>query len=301
MIDAAGGMLVVMLRFLALAATTGILGAWVFGRLVVDRLIGDLGDRHRPSLHRFSVRVAIGCSAVLMLSTAARLFAQAAAFTEPGDPLWPSVLSVLQTRWGWALVAQALTATIVGVTLLFGRHGETWPRLSEAGVAALAVLPAYLGHAGAAGEWRAISVLVDVTHVAAAGSWVGALGLLTATALRGRGTADGRALSAALIVAFHPVAMVAASTVFVTGLVTAWLRMGAPVGIASSSYSGLFVAKLLLVGVVGAIGAGHAKLARRRQQSVDAASTGRTLLAETMLAVLVLAITAVLTGTEPIA
>ena len=95
--------------------------------------------------------------------------------------------------------------------------------------------------------------------------------------------------------------MVAASTVFITGLVTAWLRMGAPVGIASSSYSGLFVAKLLLVGVVGAIGAGHAKLARRRQHLVDTASTSRTLLSETALAVIVLAITAVLAGTEPIA
>lgn len=301
MIDDAGGILSVTLRFTALAATTGALGAWVFARLVVDRLAGDVGGPHRHSLHRFSVRVAIGCTAILMLSAAVRLFAQAAAFTEPGDPLWPSVLSVLQTRWGWALIAQALTATIVGVTLLFGRHGETWPRLSEAGVAALAVLPAYLGHAGAAGELRAFSVLVDIAHVAAAGSWVGVLGLLTAAVLRDRGTVDGPARAAALIIAFHPVAMVAASTVFATGLVTAWLRMGVPVGIASSSYSGLFVAKLLLVGVVGALGAGHAKLARRRQPLVDAASTGRTLLAETALAVIVLAITAVLAGTEPVA
>lgn len=301
MIDAAGGILIVTFRFLALAATTGTIGAWVFGRFVVGRLTGDAGERHRHALLFFSVRVAIWCTAILVCSAAARLFAQASAFTEPGDSLWPGVLSVLQTRWGWALAAQALAATIAGVTLRFGRGGETWPRLSEACVAALAVLPAYLGHAGAAGEWRAFSVLVDIPHVAAAGGWVGALGLLTAAAFRARGTADGPAHTAALIVAFHPVAMVAASTVFVTGLVTAWLRMGLPVGIASSSYSGLFVAKLLLVGVVGAIGAGHAKLARRGQPLLDATSTSRTLLAETALAVIVLAITAVLAGTEPVA
>ncbi len=300
MIDAAGGILVVTLRFLVLAATTGVLGAWVFGRLVVGRLIGDAGDRHRHSLHHFSVRVAIWCTAVLLLSAAARLFAQAAAFAEPGDPLWPSALSVLQTRWGWALAAQALAAGIAGVTLLFGRRRQAWPRVSEVCVAGLAVLPAFLGHAAAAGEWRAFSVLVDIAHLTAAGSWVGALGLLTTAAVRDRRKVDGSALCAALIVAFHPVAVVAASTVFVTGLVTAWLRMGVPVGIASSSYSGLFVAKLLLVGVTAALGAGHSRQARRRVQAVEVNSTSRTLVSETLLAVLVLAITAVLAGTDPI-
>lgn len=235
-----------------------------------------------------------------MVSAVARLGAQAAAFTEPGDPLWPSTLSVLQTRWGWALSGQALAAGIASVTLLVGHRRQAWPRVAEVCVAGLAVLPAFLGHAGAAGEWRAFSVLVDIAHLTAAGSWVGALGLLASWAVGGRRTADGAALCAALIVAFHPVAMVAASTVFVTGLVTAWLRMGIPVGIAASSYSGLFVAKLLIVGVTAAIGAGHSRHARRRLQAVEVHSISRTLVSETLLAVLVLAITAVLAGTDPI-
>jgi putative copper export protein len=300
MIDAAGGPLVVALRFLALAATIGILGAWVFGRFVAGRLTGEVGVRHRTSLEDFSVRTAIWCTALLLLFAAPRLLAQTAAFIGPGDPLWPNALLVLRTRWGWTLAAQAVTAAIAGTALLFGRRRQSWPRVAEVGVAGLVVIPAFLGHAGTAVDLRALSVLVDVVHLAAAGGWVGTLGLLTTAVLRERREGDGPALAAALIVAFHPVAMVAAGTVFVTGLATAWLRMGVPVGIASSSYSGLFVAKLLLVGVTGAIGAGHSKQARRRVQSVEVTSISRTLLAETLLAVLVLAVTAILAGTDPI-
>jgi len=301
MIDAAGGILVVTLRFLALAATIGTLGAWCFGRFVAGRLTGETGEIHRDALQNFSVRTAIWCAALLMLSAAPRLLAQAAAFTEPGDPLWSNVLLVLRTRWGWTLAAQAVTAAIALAALLFGRHRRAWPPLAEVSVAGLVVIPAFLGHAGSAGELRALSVLVDVVHLAAAGGWVGTLALLTTTVVRERREKDGAALAAALIVTFHPVAMVAAGTVFVTGLGTAWLRMGVPVGIASSSYSGLFVAKLLLVGVTGAIGAGHSKQARRRRQAVEVQRISRTLVAETLLAVLVLAVTAILAGTDPIA
>lgn len=301
MIDAAGGPLVATLRLLSLAATIGILGAWVFGRFVAGRLAGEAGEKHRSSLEDFSVRTAIWCLAVLVISAAPRLLAQAAASTEPGDPLWLNAMLVLRSRWGWTIAAQAVTAFIAGAALLPGRRTRTWPPLAEVCVAGLVVIPAFLGHAGAAGELRALSVLVDVVHLAAAGGWVGTLGLLTTAVLRKRRAADGPALAAALIVAFHPVAMISAGTVFVTGLGTAWLRMGVPVGIASSSYSGLFVAKLLLVGVTGAIGAGHSKQARRRVPAVELRSVSRSLMTETLLAVLVLAITAILAGTDPIA
>jgi len=225
MIDAAGGPLIVALRFLAFVAITGLLGTWFFCRFVLARVAGDAGERHRRWLKAFSVH--------------------------------------------------------------------------EIYLAALVSIPALLGHAGSATELRALAVLVDILHIAAAGGWVGALGLVTIACLRQRREPDGPALSAALISAFHPLAMIAAGTVFITGLGTAWLRMGAPVGLASSSYSSLFVAKLLLVGVTGAIGAGHSKLARRRVQTVDMGTVGKTLLAECALAVLVLMVTALLAGTDP--
>jgi putative copper export protein len=176
----------------------------------------------------------------------------------------------------------------------------SWPRLADGATLVLAIAPPFLAHAGAATELRVVSIVVDIIHGLAAGGWVGALALLTTAIIRERHAPDGAARSAQLIAAFHPVALVAAGTVFATGLGTAWLRMGAPEGIASPTYSGLFVAKLLLAGVTGWIGAGHSKLATRRVASVEPRAVSRTLLTECLIAVCVLILTAVLVGTAPI-
>jgi putative copper export protein len=167
-------------------------------------------------------------------------------------------------------------------------------------MAALVLVTPALAHAGAARDLRAVAYAVDLAHGAAAGAWVGALAIVTLLVARVRGTDRGASNSAALFVAFHPVAVVAAPLVFLTGLATAWLRMGAPEGIANPAYSALFVAKLLLAGVVGYFGAGHSKLAIKRAQSVAPEPVWRTLMAECAFAVVVLLVTAVLVGTPPI-
>jgi putative copper export protein len=142
---------------------------------------------------------------------------------------------------------------------------------------------------------------VDLIHGLAAGAWVGALALVAVAVTHARRAEHGTAHATALFAAFHRVAVIAAPTVFVTGLLSAWLRMGAPEGIASPTYSGLFVAKLLLVGVTGYIGAGHSKLATKRAATVSPVAVGRSLVVECAFALAVLAVTAVLVGTAPIA
>jgi putative copper resistance protein D len=249
---------------------------------------------------RMSGRVAMACAAVIVLLAVPRLMTQAQSLSDPGDPLAGMMLSVLGTRWGLALMVQAAAALAVLVAVWSASRSGSQSRVAEFAVMALAIIPAFMGHAIADADRRVLSMLVDVVHVAAAGGWVGTLALLTVAAWRARRDADASTLVASLVVSFHPIAMVTAGAVFVTGLATAWLRMGAPVGIADPTYSGLFVAKLLLVGVTGAIGAGHAKQAKKRVKLVEPAAITRTLLMETLLAVLVLAVTAVLAGTAPI-
>ena len=300
MIAGAGGLVMVVLRFLVLAATTGALGAWIFARFVVPGAAGDAAVAQRPRLVRMSGRVAMACTALIVLLAVPRLMAQAQSLSDPDDPLAAMMFSVLRTHWGWALVVQTAAAVTALVALWAAtRAGGRW-RVAEYAVITLAIVPSFMGHAIADSDRRVLSMLVDILHVAAAGGWVGTLALLTLAALRHRREADAPVLVTSLVVAFHPIAMVTAGTVFVTGLGTAWLRMGAPIGIADPTYSGLFVAKLLLVGVTGAIGAGHAKQAKKRGQKVAPASIGRTLLGETLLAVLVLVVTAILAGTAPI-
>jgi putative copper export protein len=299
-IAGAGGLMMVVLRFLVLTATTGAIGAWIFARFVVPGATGDAAAALGPSLMRMSGRVAMACAAVIVLLAVPRLMTQAQSLSDPGDPLAGMMLAVLGTRWGLALVVQAAAALAVLVAVWSASRSGSQSRVAEFAVMALAIIPAFMGHAIADPDRRVLSMLVDVVHVAAAGGWVGTLALLTIAAWRQRRAADAPVVTAALIVAFHPIAMVTAGAVFVTGLSTAWLRMGAPVGIADPTYSGLFVAKLLVVGITGALGAGHAKQAKRRALKVAPASIGRTLLGETLLAVLVLAVTAILAGTAPI-
>ena len=299
MIDAAGGFGAVALRFAALTATTAALGAWAFGRLVLPRLAASATPARTAELHGLANRIAVWATGILAIAAPTRLL------LAPGDASRIASIAAVNSMgvrslWGGVLVAQGIVAAVACAALLVGRARGGWPRFADACLSVLALLPPFLGHAWAAQELRGVSVLVDLVHLLSAAGWVGALGVLTVAVLGERDAMDGPTRSAELIVAFHPVAVVAAPAVFVTGLVAAWLRMGAPVGIASPTYSGLFVAKLLLVGVAGAVGAGHSKLASRRVRTVNVGLVRRSLLTECLVAVLVLVVTAVLTGTAPI-
>ncbi len=298
MIESAGGLYAIALRGAALFGTLAIIGGWAFAQFVVARASGPTVDPYRASLANFSNRLAMAGAALLAALMVPRALVQASA--TPSDPIGVLVLQVFRSPWGIALVLQAVAAAMVYAGLRHAGTARMYARLTDAGIAVLLVAPAFLGHAAADPDRALASIIVNTLHVAAAGGWIGALLVLTLIARTLRAREDGGPLLAALIVSFHPLALASAGTVFVTGLATAWLRMGAPEGIANSTYSGLFVAKVVLVFVTGAIGAGHAKVAKKRVATVDRVAVARTLLGETLLAVLVLLVTAVLAGTVPI-
>jgi putative copper resistance protein D len=301
MIDGAGGPLAIALRFGVLTATTLAIGGWLFARVVVPRAAGPSIDPRRAALAQAGIMLAmLGAAAVAMLAVP-RVVAQARGLVLDGEPVGPMVLSVLRSTWGTALIAQAAGAAVLFVALRRTAAAGMPSRLADAGIMVLTIAPAFLGHAAADPEHAMLSVAVDAVHVAAAGGWIGVLAVLMVVVRLHRSHHDAGTLTAALIAAFHPVALACAGAVFATGLATAYLRMGAPEGIANSTYSGLFVAKVLLVGVTGAIGAGHAKLARRGATvAIDPAAVNRTLLGECLIALLVLALTSLLAGTSPI-
>lgn len=300
MIESAGGFYAIALRGAALLGTLAVIGGWAFAQFVVARASGQTVEPYRASLANFSNRLAMAGAALLAALMVPRVLVQALASATPADPTGLLVLQVFRSPWGIALVLQAVAAAMVFAGLRYAGVSRLYTRLTDAGIAVLLVAPAFLGHAAADPDRALASIIVNTLHVAAAGGWIGALLVLTLVARTLRAREDGGPLLAALIVAFHPLALASAGTVFVTGLATAWLRMGAPEGIANSTYSGLFVAKVVLVFVTGAVGAGHAKVAKKRVATVDRVAVARTLLGETLLAALVLLVTAVLAGTAPI-
>lgn len=300
MIESAGGFYAITLRGAALLGTIAVIGGWAFAQFVVARASGQAVEPYRASLANFSNRLAMAGAALLAALMVPRALVEALASATPADPTGLLVLQVVRSPWGITLVLQAVAAAMVFAGLRYAGVSRLYTRLTDAGIAVLLVAPAFLGHAAADPDRALASIIVNTLHVAAAGGWIGALLVLTLVARTLRAREDGGPLLAALIVAFHPLALASAGTVFVSGLATAWLRMGAPEGIANSTYSGLFVGKVVLVFVTGAVGAGHAKVAKKRMATVDRVAVARTLLGETLLAVLVLLVTAVLAGTAPI-
>jgi putative copper export protein len=298
MIDAAGGLPAVALRFVAVAATTGALGAWAFSRFVLPRLSTSINDADRQSWWTLATRTAIWCSVTLAVSAGARTLVPGSVLPRVADGTENLLRSIMSAE---GLHAQGVVAGLAAVLLAFRtRRGHPWSLDAESSVIAMALIQPALAHAGVTPGLQVLAYAVDIAHGAAAGAWVGALALVTVLVRQHRARPDGAARSMALFTAFHPVALVSAPTVFVTGLATAWLRMGAPEGIANSTYSGLFVAKLLLAGVVGYFGAGHSKLVVRRAATVAVDSVSRTLLLECAFAIAVLFVTAILVGTPPI-
>jgi len=298
MIDAAGGLLAVALRFVAYAATTGALGAWVFYRFVLPRADAALGPVERQEWWALATRTAAWCAAATAISAVLR--AQVPGAVLPRGPAGvENLMRSIVADYG--LHAQGVVAGLAALLLAFRtRFGQAWSIDAETCVIAMVLIAPSLTHAGVAHELLLLNYAVDIAHGAAAGAWVGALALVTILVHKYRTHPDGAARSAALFTAFHPVAVIAAPTVFVTGLATAWLRMGVPEGIANPTYSGLFVAKLLLAGVVGYFGAGHSKLVTKRIAAVAPDAVRRTLFAEVTFAAVVLLLTAVLVGTPPI-
>src|SRR5690242_20705566 len=97
------------------------------------------------------------------------------------------------------------------------------------GAAAIGIAPALTGHASTT-QPVGVSIVLDIGHVLAASAWLGTLLTLLFAALPlVRGRLGGREVRpgpvvAALVRAFHPVALFCAAVVIATGLVAAWMR-----------------------------------------------------------------------------
>jgi putative copper export protein len=123
--------------------------------------------------------------------------------------------------------------------------------IAALGGAAIAIGASLGGHAGALEHLRTLGVLTDALHLLGAAGWLGSLLWLVvslpAVSTRERGVA-------AMVNAFSPVALVFAALVTVTGVVSAWLRLGALHFLWSSTYGQVLLVKLALLSGVALVG-----------------------------------------------
>jgi putative copper export protein len=192
-------------------------------------------------------------------------------------------------------------AAIISLVAFGGARTGSRAAWTLASVAALAVAGSapFTGHAVAQADWYTLPIVLQATHVLAAGAWIGGLFVMVAVGVSAlaRHPAAGPAPVAALVNAFSPFALGGAALLALTGVVTTVLYLHAVADLWTTRYGLTLLLKMALVAAVAA--AGYVNWQHVRPQLSDPAAANvlrRTATLELLLALAVLAITAVLVG-----
>ncbi len=278
------------------------------------------GRSDRPTADAWAsltLRLARWLAATVLLSGLATLAYQvvvvsgrADALLEPG--IWLRML--LHSRFGTIWLLRHGLLVLVAALLLLREREESavdwtaWRLEAWALGAVAAAAMAWAGHAAAAEPLGLVAALADACHLVAAGLWLGALlplALLLRAASRESG-ADARPYAVLAVRRFSPLALMAMLAIVATGLGNAWVEVGSVPALVGTRYGRLLLVKIALLGPILGLAAAN----RRRllpALSGDGATVGRPAMArlsrfivwELALALLILAVTAMLSLTVP--
>ncbi len=204
----------------------------------------------------------------------------------------------LSTRTGEAWLARTCAWFVIATCLLL--YGRAWARL-ELLVLALptAILVGSLPYAGHAETQSPQGVLIpaDVVHVLAAGAWLGGLVLLLVAFWR---RADSVSGASDATTRFSRLALPAIALVVTAGSVQAWFYLGSVGAFFDTTYGLALLAKIgLLVGIIALAAGNRRRLAGLSLGGASAETLRRSMRAEVLVAVLVLAATATLVRAAP--
>jgi copper transport protein len=200
---------------------------------------------------------------------------------------------------GWLLQVSAAIALLLVLRLT---GAARWRLLAGIAVA-LAISAALLGHPAAAPNVPRLAVGLDAVHILGAGGWAGAILVMSIAVLPQavRVSADHRLpLARNLLRAFSPLALTCAAVLVVTGAGSAWLQLGDLGFLFGSPYGLVLVRKVVVVLMIAALGAYHWRVAQPSLDTERSITRLRTSIAlDVALVLLVLVLTAILTGTAP--
>lgn len=304
----AGSPLYAAVRWLTFLSTLGVIGAVAF-RLLVLPLVGRstlpepapfVGESARAAAH-----VGLGMAALAAIAALLRLYAQSYSLNGSAA-LDPERLSpiLFATVWGtgWILQAVGVALVLGGLLIARGTARAGWV-IAAVGALALAFSPALSGHAIATPDLAPLAVLADGLHVLGAGGWLGSLLLVLIVgipaAMRRESPERGRTV-AALVNAFSPTALFFAGMLIATGVLTAWLHLGAVSMLWNSRYGWTLLIKLGVFSLVFATAAyNFLRVKPRLGDEIAVGRLRRSVTVELGIALLVLAVTAVLVATPP--
>lgn len=180
------------------------------------------------------------------------------------EPLGESGTLLAETRVGAALIAIGVAWVVAAVGLLalsrargssldVGRAVACVPAFAAA---AALFIASWSGHASS-GSDRIVGIGADALHNWAAALWLGGLAALALWLPRARARlspADRTALSAAAVVRFSTIAIVAVTVLVVTGVYRALAELPTPADLIDSAWGVALLVKLILFGVLLALG-----------------------------------------------
>src|SRR6185295_19287062 len=219
--------------------------------------------------------------------------------------------------WGARVVLLGLFAAVLA--FVFRSTSETERRLPQGLLAAggvvgvgLLATPGLAGHA-ATQDLVPLAIVSDIVHVAAVSVWLGGLTLLAAAVLPRR-VADELAV---VVPHFSRVAFGAVITILVTGTFKGWREVRSTAALTETTYGRLLIIKVALFALLVGLGGLSRRFVQARYQvpaarlsfgpgtataDPDDETVGRlrrTVGAETVIAVVVLAVTSLLVNAQP--
>ncbi len=294
----------VAIRWGQFVALVILIGAFAF-RYVV---LGLLRRKHPDSpllaaLPNRALEFARLAAIALGLLALTRLIAQSYAMHGENQSVVSAMFPmIVGTSWGvgWLLQVAGCLLVIAGLAYA-ARGGKSGWKVAAAGAAALALSPAFSGHAASSPQLAPLAILSDAIHVIGAGGWLGSLLFVLAVGIPAAmtlGEPERSAAVADLVNAFSPTALVFAGISAATGVFAAWLHVGSIPGLWETGYGQTLLLKLGILSAVAATGAYNwlrVKPALGKPQSTSLLRRSATV--EILIAVAVLAVTAVLVAT----
>jgi len=247
-----------------------------------------------------------------------RAWHQTYAFYGGFEPITAELVSTIvnDTLWGSGWKLQVVSAAIAAVA--FAGAYRAWPLAWKVALLGAMVTPLFrplTGHAMEQGSMLSLPVILQAVHVAAAAVWLGTLCVMTVIGMRrtrALAAGDRGRVVAAMVGNFSPLALSAATALFLAGCATSFIYIGSPEAVYSTVYGRVFAAKF--IGFCAVLGLGYFNWQKVRPRldaalhdfgSTAAAPEGAAQVAadvlllraaalELMLAALVLGLTAIL-------
>ena len=290
-------------RWLEFAALLCVLGALGFRHGVLPPLAAR-GVPTAEAANR-ARRLGLVMLVLYLIGAGIRAYTQSAAMYGENQALDAGTLERLltDTVWGIGWSAGVMGAVLVAVGWMVSTRSVTiGTPLALTGALGMVLSPSLSGHAASASYFM-LNVTLDAMHVAAAGLWLGGLAMVLFAgipALLKLTDGNPNAAVSALVSSFHPLALLCAPMVVLSGLGLSGLRLGGLGALLPTPYGRTLLVKVGCVALVLGMGAYNSLRVRRTLGGVDGRGTSRfrrTGSAELALGALVVAVTTFLVVT----